>query len=239
MISKHFGINNYPQSPLRGCINDANEWSRLYSIHGYDSEAIVDGDCTWERFVETITSAVHEANEGTSMVITYSGHGSSRMDSSGDETDHKDECLCLYDEWLMDDDIKNILSGLHDGAKFFFFSDSCHSGTVTRDFSTKRTIAYDDSRVRRLSSDSRHVNGRGNDVNYTFISGCGEGEYSYDATINGRNIGAATHYMTMVLRDARGISYDLAYHRMRRFLPSANYPQTPQIYGLKENIVFA
>ena len=48
------------------------------------------------------------------VFISYSGHGSNRIDKNGDESDGYDECLCTYDEnganFIYDDEFNQILN---------------------------------------------------------------------------------------------------------------------------------
>jgi hypothetical protein len=71
--------------------------------------------------------------KGDFFFLTYSGHGGQVPDVNGDEADKKDETWCLYDGQLIDDELYFELSRFADGVRVLVLSDSCHSGTVTRD----------------------------------------------------------------------------------------------------------
>ncbi|MEO5695911.1 MAG: caspase family protein, partial [Burkholderiaceae bacterium] len=62
-----------------------------------------------------------------------SGHGGQVPDVDGDEADGKDETWCLYDGQLIDDELYFELSRFATGVRILVLSDSCHSGSVTRE----------------------------------------------------------------------------------------------------------
>jgi hypothetical protein len=70
---------------------------------------------------------------GDFYFLTYSGHGGQVPDTNRDERDRKDETWCLYDGQLIDDELYLELSRFNAGVRIVVLSDSCHSGSVTRD----------------------------------------------------------------------------------------------------------
>lgn len=70
---------------------------------------------------------------GDLFFLTYSGHGGQVPDLNGDEADKKDETWCLFDGQLIDDELYLELSKFKAGVRILVLSDSCHSGSVTRD----------------------------------------------------------------------------------------------------------
>jgi hypothetical protein len=71
--------------------------------------------------------------EGDLFFLSYSGHGGQVPDVNGDEDDKKDETWCLYDGQLIDDELYAELGKFKAGVRILVLSDSCHSGTVTRE----------------------------------------------------------------------------------------------------------
>jgi hypothetical protein len=65
--------------------------------------------------------------------MSYSGHGGQVPDVNGDEPDKKDETWCLFDGQLIDDELYLELSRFKAGVRILVLSDSCHSGSVTRE----------------------------------------------------------------------------------------------------------
>ena len=70
---------------------------------------------------------------GDLFFMTYSGHGGQVPDVNGDEPDKQDETWCLYDGQLIDDELYFELAQFKAGVRVLVLSDSCHSGSVTRE----------------------------------------------------------------------------------------------------------
>lgn len=161
---------------------------------------------------------------------------------------------------LIDDEIRVLFAQRTPGARLLLISDSCHSGTVTRaapadpeaDGVRPRFmpmgawlpedrlpraagggVATHIARTNTRSPWTSAVAGGGTDL---LLAGCEEGpnNFSYDATIAGRPNGAFTYYALKALkRLPTGATYADWHAAIRKSLPSANYPQTPQVFGAK------
>ena len=161
---------------------------------------------------------------------------------------------------LIDDEIRELFSQRAAGVRIIFISDSCHSGTVTR--AAAPDPQADGARPRFLPMASwlpdsmlpRAANGRlaprvavlathspwtgalniaGGDL---LLAGCEEGpdNFSYDARFGGRPNGAFTYYALKTLKTLpAAATYGDWYVAIRNSLPSASFPQTPQIVGSK------
>lgn len=136
-----FGINDYPgdSNDLQGCVNDVTNWANLLkNQYGFNTKLLTDKQVTLSTIKSEMTNMITNAKSGDSLVITYSGHGTSVVDIDGDETDGKDEAICLISDdgksiaLLLDDDIRGIFNKLPTGVNLLFVSDSCFSGSVTR-----------------------------------------------------------------------------------------------------------
>jgi hypothetical protein len=53
-------------------------------------------------------------------------------DQNGDEFDNEDETWCLFDGEVLDDELAAVWATFTPGVRIVVFSDSCHSGTVTK-----------------------------------------------------------------------------------------------------------
>ena len=71
---------------------------------------------------------------GDMFFLTYSGHGGQVKDVDGDEDDGKDETWCQF----LDDEMDILWSHFKPGTRLLILSDSCHSGTVTKDPAVKK-----------------------------------------------------------------------------------------------------
>lgn len=229
------GINNYPgsSSDLQGCINDANDWCALLTDYGFETSLILDSQATRQNIKAALDGLVISAQAGDVVIFTYSGHGTQSLDVSEDEADSYDEALYVYDGMILDDELRLIINKIDPLATLIVISDSCFSGSVTRLIPERARPRYippagglpDRSIVRRrfLLPESG--------MPELLISGCSDSEYSYDAEIDGRYNGAMTAMAIRVIRQSPGLTYNDFYTRLRAYLPSSTYPQTPQLEG--------
>jgi hypothetical protein len=247
------GINNYPgySNDLRGCVNDARGWQKmLVDNYGFDMPVVLlDEAATKKNVSKELKKMVQESVAGDVLVLTFSGHGTTVADSlfNKDEPDGKDEALCVHDGLLIDDDIREMLANLPKDVNLTFISDSCHSGTVTRAFLSNmlednapkpRYMPPDDDELAAIMSalpTKKRALYPQEGMKEVLISGCKSNEYSYDATFNGKPMGAFSHNALLVLRDNPKITYNDFYKKLRQKLPSTQYPQTPQLEGSPQN----
>lgn len=243
------GINNYPGtgSDLNGCVNDAKGWEAMGNSHGFGIKLLLDAQATIPKVITALEKLITEAVAGDELLVTYSGHGSNVADQNGDEADGRDETWYLYDGNLRDDKIRKILNKLPAGVKLTIISDSCHSGSVTRallgavsdeSYCKARYMPPEDD-IEAIAMSSLPINKSiaypEEGMNHVLISGCKSTEYSYDASFNGRAMGAFSHNALLILRDNPNITYKDFYTKIQKKLPSSRYPQTPQLEGSKEN----
>lgn len=158
---------------------------------------------------------------------------------------------------LVDDEIRAIFGARKAGVRLVLISDSCHSGTVTRAAKAEKDA---DTRPRFMpmgnwlpakllpkdragkpattmvapAGTSPLLGAYSNKLGDLLLSGCKEGpnNYSYDARIAGRFNGAFTHYALKALKALKeGATYADWHKAIVKYLPSASYPQSPQILG--------
>lgn len=138
------GINAYPSSPLRGCLNDVQQIHDLltgtYGFASGDIKILRDGEATLsgiERELAWLAEAGPGSDAGDVRVFHYSGHGSYVADTSGDEPDGADECLVPVDYktsgMLIDDRLAELYEKIPAGSNLTLLMDCCHSGTNQRD----------------------------------------------------------------------------------------------------------
>jgi hypothetical protein len=130
------GINHYPSAPLNGCIVDAEEWADTFRNLGFESTVMRDAEATRESILRRLGEMLVSSTSGDVLVFQFAGHGTQLPDLDGDEDDDKDEAMVPYDyasgAYLIDDDVRDLFSGLPDGVNLTCFFDCCHSGTNTR-----------------------------------------------------------------------------------------------------------
>lgn len=248
------GINKYPNAPLNGCVNDAKDWAAFFEARGYKTTMLFDGTASKATIMDLLRAGVSRLKYRDTFVFQFSGHGSWVPDFSGDEPDGRDEVLCAYDYendgLIYDDEIYEVASPRAFGSKVIILSDSCHSGSIHR-LLPQRVVStplvegqIGRERIRYMPPINfltgndlqraheaymmpvrRNVPRRGT----VLISGCADNEYSYDAWINGRYNGAFSHH---AIRSHEAHFNMKQWHEaIRRRLPTASYPQTPQLHA--------
>jgi hypothetical protein len=164
---------------------------------------------------------------------------------------------------LLDDEIHALFAARKGGVRLVLLSDSCHSGTVTRaaapdpdadDVPMPRFLPMGnwlpEDRLPRGASGkplatvpaaqgtspwAKAMSRRFGDL---LIAGCKEGpnNFSYDARIGGKPTGAFTYYALKTLKKLPANATYGQWHAAitPACLPSASYPQVPQIVGNAE-----
>src|SRR6266403_852297 len=138
-ISMHIGLNGVSgaayggwDGPLAACEFDANDMAAMAKSRGMKSTVLLTKKATRANLLGGMRSASKTLKVGDLFFLTYSGHGGQVPDVSGDESDKQNETWCLYDGQLIDDELYFELSRFAAGVRILVLSDSCHSGTVTR-----------------------------------------------------------------------------------------------------------
>lgn len=138
--SLHIGLNEIDPKyygdkyKLNGCINDALSMQKICKSLYYDQTVILtDKAATTTNVVSRLLEFSALSYKYTShFTITYSGHGGQVQDRNYDESDGLDEAWCLYDSMMVDDHLYKLLSEFSSMSRITVISDSCHSGSITR-----------------------------------------------------------------------------------------------------------
>jgi hypothetical protein len=147
------GIDQYPISPLSGCVADARLWSRTLVELGFERpEMLLNEQGTRSAILDRLNAMISTSAPGDVLVFQFAGHGTQFDDLDGDdEQDGKDEALCPYDmasgAFVIDDDLGRVFDGVREGVNLTCFIDCCHSGTIAR-LGVGRTMLRGDERVR-------------------------------------------------------------------------------------------
>lgn len=249
------GINNYPgtQNDLNGCVNDAREWAYiLKSKYGFSEiSTLFDSAATASNIKKNLEAILMKSKNGDNVAFTYSGHGTTVLDTDGDEADKYDEALYCYDTIIRDDELRDIISKMPKGVKFTVISDSCHSGTVTRALLAQKAISKKAGRrpptprymppqieiksMKKATKKREFL--RENDMVEVLLTGCKSTESSYDANINGKNMGAMSANAIDILKSNRNenLTWNQFFAELRKRLPSERFPQTPQLEASEAN----
>ncbi|MCU0637479.1 MAG: caspase family protein [Methanothrix sp.] len=193
---------------LAACEADARDMAKIATSKKFQVETLLTKDATRAKVIEKISNAAKDLKSGDIFMLTYSGHGGQLPDLNREELDERDETWCLYDSQLVDDELNALFAGFLEGVRILVFSDSCHSGTVTRgmdDFG-RSPLAGPSGKALRQKNMPREFIGPVYKENKAFydkilkkpavkeedikassllISGCQDNQYSYDGERNG------------------------------------------------------
>ncbi|MGV8175093.1 MAG: caspase family protein [Methanothrix sp.] len=232
---------------LAACEADARDMAKIAASKKFQVETLLTKEATRAQIIEKVSKAAKELKSGDIFMLTYSGHGGQLPDLNREELDERDETWCLYDAQLVDDELNALFAGFLEGVRILVFSDSCHSGTVTRgmdDFGRSPLTAPSGTPLRKKNMPREFI-GPVYKENKTFydkilkkpavkeedikasallISGCQDNQYSYDGERNG----LFTSNLLAVWKDGKfSGDYKRFYSSIVRRMPRE---QTPNYY---------
>lgn len=121
--------------PLMACEADAHDMASIATTEGLSSTTLLTQAARCDAVLLLLKQAAATLTAGDLFVLSYSGHGGQLPDENADEFDDgQDETWCLYDGQLIDDQLYHAFGKFEAGVRIVVFSDSCHSGTVTKSF---------------------------------------------------------------------------------------------------------
>ena len=139
-LSLHLGLNSVGAGayagwtgPLAACEFDAEDMAAIARAQGMKPTVLLTRKATRAAVLGELRKAAKALAGGGFFFLSFSGHGGQVPDVSGEEPDKKDETWCLFDGQLIDDELYFELSRFAAGVRILVLSDSCHSGSVTRD----------------------------------------------------------------------------------------------------------
>ncbi|MFN2355642.1 MAG: caspase family protein [Desulfopila sp.] len=153
------GIDDYPTSPLNGCVADADAWGATLDAMGFQVSSLKNAAATRNSILAELKKLIETSKAGDIVVFQFAGHGTEVDDLDGDEVDGtngaKDEALCPYDiaegAFVIDDDIADIFADIPQDVNVTCFIDCCHSGSITRTFRGRKPLTGErDLRARFL-----------------------------------------------------------------------------------------
>jgi metacaspase-1 len=140
-LSIHIGLNSVDpghyggwDGKLKACEYDAKDMAAVAEENGFEAETLLTKQASAKAVKDAIGRAATDLAGEDLLFLTYSGHGGQVPDrNGGDEPDRQDETWVLFDRQLVDDELFGLWSRFERGVRIFVLSDSCHSGSVTRD----------------------------------------------------------------------------------------------------------
>lgn len=212
---------NYPNTPsqLYGCINDANNMSKvLNKKYHYKTKVLTDKDITKNYDVIEILNELIDTGCRT-IFFHYSGHGTQQRDLNGDEIDHLDEVL-YSKKMITDDQIFKSICRLSPKQTLVMVFDCCHSGTIV-------DLPYQlkNNRVYYNKNTAKKIKG-----NVICISGCKDSQVSIDVRANSTAYGALTFELIKLFKGkSLKISWKTLYDKLKKNMEMGKYEQIPQL----------
>ena len=230
------GINAYPQSPLNGCVNDANDWNATLTIFGYTNTVLLDSMATKSNILSGLTWLLSNATSCDSLVFAFSGHGSKIADTSGDEPDSFDEVICPVDvfsgQYIVDDDLRTLFNGLSSNVTLDVFLDSCYSGTATRGLTNPNMKARcipgpltAGKKIRKISRLTTIVP----TLNHILWTASRDNQTSVEVNINGNVRGLFSYYANKYIRQYSNYPRGSLITAIQNAVSKINSNQTPQL----------
>lgn len=250
------GINKYPApNALSGCVYDVSNIGGFLKSHfGFVSPSfriLLDGDATTANILAGMKWLVGTPPGGRAY-FHYSGHGAQVPIGDPQSPTNLYQVICPVDfDWSMDHMITDkqfveAFKDMVDGVRFYWASDSCHSGGLDRDMvmgvnprympptpGIAASIAA--AAANGVKSERTFVNGI---IDVGFLSGCKADQTSADAFIGGQHCGAFTYYMVKVMGENPGKSLSDIAAIMRQQLADAGYEQEPGAEGPRAGMPF-
>ena len=236
---------------LSACEYDAEDMTDVAKSRGFEVQKLLTKTATSENVENGISKAAKKLESGDIFLLSYSGHGGKLPDKNSDEVDQTDETWCLYDRQLVDDELNNCLGQFTKGVRILVFSDSCHSGTVTRAIAANKNIDQMNSNIDNqgkkyrfapknvITRTYKHNKTQYNKIlanrnlkesedkvkaSVILISGCQDNQYSQDGEFNG----LFTSNLLDVWKDG---TFNGSYKRFHKTIIGQMPPdQTPNYY---------
>lgn len=125
-----------------GCEKDARYLNELmYGSYGYKGDMLLSAQARKADVVSKLKAGIEATPEDGLFLFFYSGHGGQERIGGSEPSgaDAADEYLCLYDTYMLDDEIWEIVSRCR--GRVFLYFDACHSATMYRSVASDAKIA--------------------------------------------------------------------------------------------------
>lgn len=181
-----------------GCDVDANFVASQMVKEQIPYALLFNQKATSENVISTARQATQSLKDGGLLFLYFSGHGGQLTQAqAGNETDGKDETICLYDGQLRDDIVWRLLTSIDPSRniKVFMVTDCCNSGS---NFRTPHNYARS---LPRSYLNIPTPKGPRAIPNLCHWGGCGDSESSYGSAYGG------SFTMTWKKALAKGLTY--------------------------------
>jgi len=161
------GINKYPDSPLKGCVNDVNAMAeylqrKITLESDLKMSTLTDEQATRQAIIDGFRQHLGQARENDTVLFYYSGHGSQERASEEFQTNYHETLVC-WDSWddeqlaLADKELLKLINEVgQNKPHIVIILDCCHSGGLTRDggepYNIRRISQPRDERPRPINN---------------------------------------------------------------------------------------
>ena len=126
-----------------GCEKDAKTMTSIFKDElGYSGTTLCSSEATKSKVVSLLKDGIAKTPEDGLFIFSYSGHGGQEAlgGKEPDGSDSEDEYLCLYDTYMLDDEIWEIVSECR--GRVFLYFDCCHSATMYRSIKSEKAAKF-------------------------------------------------------------------------------------------------
>lgn len=250
------GINAYPDSALRGCVNDVQDMAEFLvdkcDFEEADVRLLVDARASTRGILDRLDWLTSGARPGDRLFFHYSGHGAQVTDRDAlGSVQRPEDVLCPQNfDWtpghmISGRQLNHIFCALPKGVTTTVVVDACHSGDIDRDLPKpgrreRRIVPPADLAWRRRAAKKRGHRAvpLAGDLSLpeppvAIVTGCRSDQTSADAVFGDRPNGALTYYLLRQLGAAGGLTDPLPalVARVVAALGENDYDQVPQLVG--------
>jgi hypothetical protein len=265
-LSLHIGLNRVDPAgydgwdgELNACEFDANDMEAIAKSRGFVTSKLLTEDATADAIIAAIEDAAGRLGPGDIFFVTNSSHGGQVPDRNAEEElDRSDETWVAFDREIVDDELYSLWGKFQPGVRIIVLSDSCHSGSVLREFdddvpdpvATRETAAKESPRYRAMPRDVMIATYRAHDDLYDgiqssmvtapkadigatvlLISGCQDDQLSLDGFSNG----LFTENLRAVWNDGAWSGGYSAFHEaIRSRMPARQQPNYMRVGAANE-----
>ena len=209
-------------------MNDANSINNLLLMRGFkDIKVLTDNtsekptrDIIINQFINLLTNT----DNGDTIFLFYSGHGSYMSDTNNNEKTKNDQLIVPLDlNIIVDDELKSIINNhLKNNVTLIALFDSCFSESVL-------DLKYQYLDTLNNNNDSINIKETETNGNVIMISGCADNQTSDDAVINNLPQGALTWAFLQTFNSSQNQTWRELLKGMRIRLQNNGFSQIPQL----------
>lgn len=145
---------------------------------------------------DAVKAAFKNAVKNKIAIFYYSGHGANQKFSTTgpEEADGKDDFLCLYDTYMLDNEIWEILKSAN--GRVFLIFDCCHSSDM---FRIEVPFSVSNEKSTRETASGKTLYVESDEVNAIQWAGCHESTVSWGSSTGGMFTNAFLKYYNSTL----------------------------------------